>query len=208
LTYPFEDISPFVIPPEDVQPQVSGDLAADVVVLGGGYTGLSTALNLRNAGIDVVLIERQFCGSGASGRNAGHLTPTIGKDLPSLVTFYGKERAGRLVRFADDAVAYAESLIDRHAIDCGYEASGNIIAGVHPAHEARMRKAIDAAEKVGAQQRFLAPGEMRDRGIPRSFLFGILEQKGGTLDPGRYAAGLRRAAINAGVRVFEDCPAY
>lgn len=202
--YFFHEISPFTVFPDDLQSSLDDDITADVVIIGGGYTGLSTALSLREAGVDVVLLEQDFCGSGASSRNEGHLTPTIGKDLPTLVTLFGKRRAGELVQFADDAVDYAESLMKRSKIDCDYIDTGNIIAGVHPKHEKKMRKAAQVAESVGAAQRFLDSEEMRRRGLPPAFLYGILDSKGGTLNPGKYVAGLRATAIAAGVRVFEN----
>jgi glycine/D-amino acid oxidase-like deaminating enzyme len=109
-------------PPADPQPPLEGEARADVAVVGGGLTGLATALALREAGVDVAVVERDFCGSGASGRNAGHLTPTIGKDLPTLVRVFGEARASAFARFADRAVGCAEELIGRHAIDCDYVA--------------------------------------------------------------------------------------
>ena len=72
-----------------------------MVVVGAGYTGLSAALALRAEGADVVLLEREFAGAGASGRNAGHLTPTIGKDLPTLLRIFGEERAARVAARQD-----------------------------------------------------------------------------------------------------------
>jgi glycine/D-amino acid oxidase-like deaminating enzyme len=201
---PFEEISPWVKAPEDLQPALADDLGADVVVIGGGYTGLSTALSLRAQGADVVLLEQGFAGSGASGRNAGHVSPTIGKDIPTLLRFFGKERAARLVRFADAAVDYTEETIRKHEIDCEYAASGNLMAGVHPKQEIRLRKAAETARGLGADIRFLAEGEMRERGLPPAFRFGVLEERGGTLHPGRYVMGLRRAALAAGVRLFES----
>ena len=202
-TLPYREISPWVDPPTDLQPALDADLRTDVAVIGGGYTGLSTALSLKRAGIDVVVVERDFAGAGASGRNAGHLTPTIGKDLPTLLRMFGRARAEALVRFADDAVTYTASTIDELAIDCDYIGSGNVLAGVHPKHEPRLRKAARTAADLGGHVRFLSSEQMRERGLPPAFLCGVLEERGGTLHPGRYVTGLRRRAIDAGVRLFE-----
>ncbi len=200
----YREISPWLRSPEDLQPALESDLRADVVVIGGGYTGLSTALSLRGQGADVVVLEKDFSGSGASGRNAGHLTPTIGKDMPTLLRLFGRERASRLVRFADAAVEYTEEAIRKLGIDCEYEASGNVAGGVHPKHEKPLRRAGDTARELGARVRYLSDPEMRERGLPEAFCCGVLEEKGGHLHPGRYVMGLRRAALSAGVRLFEN----
>ncbi len=200
----FEEISPWVAIPGDLQPSLMGELRADVVVIGGGYTGLCTALSLREQGVEVVLLEQGFAGCGASGRNAGHLTPTIGKDVSTLLRVFGKDRAARLLRFADAAVDHTEETIRKYGIDCEYEPSGNILAGVHPKQEAKLENAAEAARALDAHVRFLAEGEMRERGLPSAFRFGVLEERGGTLHPGGYVMGLRQAALRAGVRLFEN----
>jgi glycine/D-amino acid oxidase-like deaminating enzyme len=203
---PYQEISPWVSTPADLQPRLDGDLRTDVVIVGGGYTGLSTALSLRTAGIDAVLLECDFAGAGASGRNAGHLTPTIGKDLPTLLRLFGRARAEALVRYADDAVSYTERLIESASIDCDYIASGNVLAAVHPKQEAKLRKSAQTAASLGAHVRFLGPEQMRERALPPAFLCGVLEERGGTLHPGGFVMGLRKAALAAGVRLFEGTP--
>jgi len=200
----FIETSPWIEAPADRQAPLAASTGADVVIVGGGYTGLATALSLRRQGADVVLLEEGFAGSGASGRNAGHLTPTIGKDLPSLLRFFGRERARALVRFADAAVDHTSEIIRKHEIECDYLASGNLLAGLHPKHEGRLRATAEAARGLGAEVRFLSSGELRERAIPPAFQCAVLEEKGGTLHPGRYVAGLRDAALRAGVRIFED----
>lgn len=202
--FAFHETSPWFVPPSDPQLALAERIQADVVVVGGGLTGLSTALSLRAEGADVVVLEQDLAGSGASGRNAGHLTPTIGKDLPTILMLFGRERASALVRFADAAVEYAEAVIEKHRIDCDYRATGNVIAAVHPKHERRLRKTADTARGLGAQVRFLSSDELRERGVPPAFRCGVLEERGGTLNPGRYVAGLRAAALRAGVRLFEN----
>jgi glycine/D-amino acid oxidase-like deaminating enzyme len=153
-----------------------------------------------------VLLEQEFCGFGASGRNAGQLTPTIGKDAPTLALMFGAEKAGALMKFADRAVRHAESLIAGHGIDCEYVANGNIIAGVHPKQEKALAKAAAAGAKLGAHLTWLDGAEMRRRGLPPAFTFGVLEGCGGHLNPGKYVLGLRAAALKAGVRIHEKSP--
>jgi gamma-glutamylputrescine oxidase len=202
----FLDSSPWIVPPRDLQPALRADLSADIVIVGAGFTGLSTALALKRAGVAAVVLERDFAGFGASGRNAGHLTPTIGKDLPTVLMLFGKQRAAQLVRFADDAVRYVEELIRELRIDCDYVPSGNIMAAVHPQQEGRLRKAAAVAAEIGARVRFLGRDELRSRGVPPAFLSGALEESGGTLDPGKYVMGLRRAVLDAGIKLYEQTP--
>ena len=113
MELPFEEISGWIGEPQNPCPSLRGDQQADVVVIGAGYTGLSAAISRREQGVDVLVLEGDFAGAGASGRNAGHLTPTIGKDLPTLLRVFGEERAEALVRFADEAVEYTEHVIER-----------------------------------------------------------------------------------------------
>jgi glycine/D-amino acid oxidase-like deaminating enzyme len=80
------------------------------------------------------------------------------------------------------------------------------MAGLHPKQESALREAAEVASGLGANVRFVDEGEMRERGVPPAFRFGVLEACGGTLHPGRYVMGLRQAAIEAGVRLFEHSP--
>lgn len=199
-------VSPWLSEPADPQPPLRGDVHADVVIVGGGFTGLSTALALRAEGMRVVLLEAQFCGFGASGRNAGHLTPTIGKDVPTLLKLFGKEKTARYVALADLAMSEVETLMQRHAIDCEYEAVGNVIAAVHPKQFAALDRAAEASRVLGLPGDLLEPVDMRRRGLPRTFLRGFHETHGGILNPGLYVLGLRRAALAAGVEIHEHSP--
>jgi gamma-glutamylputrescine oxidase len=200
----FLDISPYVRPPADLQPPLSSNIHADVAIVGGGYTGLSTALALHERGICAVVIERDFCGYGASGRNAGHLTPTICKDLPTALMLYGRETAGKMARFADFCVESAEQMIKAYDIDCDYNRSGNVMAVVHPSQEKRLRRATEAAIALGGKMHFVEPGEMRERGMPPAFPCGAMEESGGTLHTGKFVLGLRRAALARGIRIYEQ----
>lgn len=190
-------------PAPETGPSLDGDIDVDVAVVGAGYTGLSAALALRELGADVAVLERDYAGFGASGRNAGHLTPTIGKDVPSLLRVYGRKRARALVALADHAVEHTEAKIAALGIGCDYVPHGNILAGVHGGHTAMLEKAAAAAKEAGAPVRTLPFDELRERRVPDAFVCGYLEERGGVLNPAKYVRELRDAAVAAGARLFE-----
>jgi len=180
-----------------------GEVSADVCVIGSGYTGLSSALALRREGLDVVVLEAERIGFGASGRNAGHLTPTIGKDLPTLLRMYSRERVRDLLHLQETAISYVERLIRDHVIDCGYEATGTVIAAIHPRQHAAIDRAAAAARSMGIPGELLDEAGMDRRDLPRAFTRAYFEPHGGVLDPGRYVRGLGAAARGAGANIYE-----
>jgi len=186
--------------------KLDGDLRADVVVVGAGYTGLSTALALREAGADVVVLEADRAGAGASGRNSGHLSTTVGSPAKALVRSLGEEGARTFFRFSDEAVAYTERLMRSLDIDADYVANGNIGASIHPNHDARLEAESKARRALGARVAFLSDADLRSRDVPSAFRCGVLHEPGGIIHPGKYVRGLYDAALRASVRVFEQTP--
>ncbi|MCO4893155.1 FAD-binding oxidoreductase [Cupriavidus sp. WGtm5] len=200
----YRPLGGWVEAPDDLQPELEGEAAADVIVVGAGFAGLSTALELAARGAKVIVLERDFAGFGASGRNAGYLAGGQGLEYDLFLRRMGHAQAKQIVRFYDDGVDYVERRLAELGIDCDYNASGIIRAGVHPSQEKKLRKSLRTGVALGSPGEFLDYAAMRARGIPPAFLFGCYLPGGGTLDPGKYVMGLRRAALRAGVRICEN----
>ncbi|UQS88244.1 FAD-binding oxidoreductase [Pseudomonas chlororaphis subsp. piscium] len=201
---PFRSLGGWMERPDDLQPELEGNVSADVIVVGAGFAGLSTALELTALGARVIVLERECAGFGASGRNAGYLAGSLGIEFEMFLKRVGHEKAKKVVAFYDEGVAYVERRLRELGIDCDYNASGIIRAAVHPSQEKKLRESMQLGLELGSSACFLDQAEMRARGIPPAFLFGCLQRHGGTLDPGKYVMGLRRAALQAGVKIYEN----
>jgi len=177
---------------------VSGDVSCEVVVIGGGLGGMSAALKLAELGKDVVLLEADVCGWGASARNAGYVTPTLG-GMPWIVDRFYKDRTRDLFRFANTAVTFTENLIASRAIDCEYEPTGFVAAAATAAGYRRMR----ATTKSGRRS---TVGSAEEIGIPPTFYGGVHVKKGGALNPGKFSLGVRELVRASAARVFEQTP--
>lgn len=184
--------------PTTLRPALDESISCDIAVVGGGLGGMLAALRLAEHGRDVVLLEADLCGWGASARNAGYVTQTLGSDPRILKRFYA-DRARGLYRFANNAVTFTEELIEAHGIECNYRQSGNIAAAPTAAAYRRLAARI----KPGGRAVIGDAGEL---GIPPTFPGGLHIQRGGVLNPGKFSLGVRDAILASPVRVFEQSP--
>ncbi|MGW3517296.1 NAD(P)/FAD-dependent oxidoreductase [Streptomyces hydrogenans] len=189
----------WIDPPGDVRPALADDVTCEVAVIGGGLAGMSTALRLAERGRDVVLLEAEFCGHGSASRNAGQVAGAPGGDIQLLSMLHRKTFPG-IVRFAENSAHFLERLIERLAIDCDYEATGNVCAAVSRGQMGRVRRVTKLLRKAGADVEL---GTSAELGIPRGFLGGMRESVGGMMNPGKFSLGIRRAVLASGARVFE-----
>ena len=187
-------------------PPLAGSARADVVVLGGGYTGMWTAwfLRQREPNLDVVLLEADtICGSGPSGRNGGFCYG-MWEDLPSLVRHFGDVDALRLAHAAERSVTSIGDWLVEHDVDAWWTPSGHLAIATSPAQDGAWDELVSEAERLGvADGRFVPLGADAVRTRCRSPVFrGGLEQPGGViLQPARLALGLRRELLSVGVRM-------
>jgi glycine/D-amino acid oxidase-like deaminating enzyme len=186
--------------PDPAAPSLEGDVTCDVAVVGGGLGGMAAALRLAERGADVVLLEADLCGWGASARSAGYLSNTLAAD-PQLVAMFHRRRFRNLVRFADASLTFANDLIARLSIDCEYERTCLVFAAVTRGQLERARRNMRILNGAGAELEFAeGPGI----GLPDGFLGGTFERVGALLNPGKYALGVRRAVLESSTRVFEQ----
>ncbi len=202
--FPYAKISPWLDEPTDIQPSLKSDISADVVIIGGGYTGLYTALNLHEAGVNVVVLEKEFAGAGGSGRNSGYVDALIGKDFASLLKIYKIDRARKLCDFSKEAIRRLENFIKENHIDCEYIPNGNVMAAVHPKQLKRLKKTAGAGEALGLDFEYLGPDAIRERDIPYPFVAGVFDSIGGTLNPGKLISHLRKMALDKGIKIYEN----
>ncbi len=182
-------------------PTLDGDVAADVAIVGGGFTGLSAALHLAERGCKPVVLEAAEAGFGASGRNGGQVIPGLKYDPRELAAMFGAGAGGRMAAAAGAAADLVFELIDRHGIDCEARQAG----WIQPAHIPRMLAIYEA--RARDWQAHGAPVELLDGKRTAEligggrYLGGWLDRRAGTVQPLSYARGLARAAAAAGARI-------
>ena len=183
---------------------LQGDLSVDVLVVGAGFTGISTALHLAERGVSVALIEAGAVGHGGSGRNAGLVNAGIWKDPEHVATVLGAEQAERFNLALRDSPSEVFGLVERLGLDCQASRCGTI----HIAHsragfdylQSRHRQLRD----LGAEVELIDSDEsVRLSGSPAYAFGGIHHPAAGTIQPLSYVREMARAAIEAGVQVFE-----
>ncbi|WP_322514399.1 FAD-binding oxidoreductase [Rhodopseudomonas palustris] len=196
-----------VTPPGPELPELRGTEAADVVVIGAGFSGLSTALHLREAGIDVAVVEAAEPGWGASGRNNGQVIPTLSRPDPEDIVAKHGAAGERLVGLIRDSASILFDVVRRHGIDAEQEQNG----WVQPVHSPGRIKI--AERRVRQWSKFGAPVELLSRDQIRAMLgsdawFGGFQNRtGGHINPLALARGLARTVLAQGGRIFARSPA-
>jgi glycine/D-amino acid oxidase-like deaminating enzyme len=196
-------------PPDPVAPVLEGELRVDVAVVGGGYTGLWTALALRerDPGLSVAVLEARFCGWGPSGRNGGFLHG-YWSTLARLRERLGDERALALARAGDAIVPAVRAFAEGRGEDVWLREGGLLRASTTPAQDASVDRAIAAARELGVDDEAvpLSRDELAERCRSPVFRRGVLFRDGATVQPGRLVRALRRAALDSGAELYERTP--
>lgn len=188
-------------------PPLTGEQQADVVVVGGGCTGLSTALHAARRGLSVVLLEGGRVGWGASGRNGGQIIPGLRKGAAELVAAHGVDRARALLELAFEARDLVLGLIDEYGISCDLKTTGHMLGASKATDERWMAAEVECLTNVIRYPHvaLLSAGEARAE-VDTPYHGGLLDRRGGHMHPLNYTLGLAEAAKAAGVIIHEHSP--
>jgi gamma-glutamylputrescine oxidase len=190
--------------PAPVRSALAGEIDADLVVVGGGCTGLSTALHASALGLSVVVLEGGRIGWGASGRNGGQMIPGLRKSAPELVKAYGAERAKALFDLSLSARDLVLGLIREHGIDCDLRLTGHLTGAVRASDQRHLAAEAECLDRVMAYPHAVLLDAKEARGqADTPYHGGLLDRRGGHMHPLNYTLGLARAAEGAGAVLYE-----
>lgn len=188
--------------PHVARPALHGTVETEVAIVGGGFTGLSTALALARKGTDCLLLDANLAGWGASGRNGGQINPglkfgpdSVKRDLGEAVASFSQQAADRLFDLVDDL-----------GIRCEIRRGGTLRAATDTASFAGLQALHAEANRQGIPYRLLSRAEMASTTGTERYVGGLLDPAGGQLNPLKLALGLARAAEAAGARICENTP--
>jgi glycine/D-amino acid oxidase-like deaminating enzyme/nitrite reductase/ring-hydroxylating ferredoxin subunit len=180
-------------------PVLTGDLAADVAVIGAGITGLTTAALLLDQGRSVAVLDMERVGSGETGRTTAHLTEAVDARYRDIAHDFGREGARLVCESSQASIAQIERLAAKHGLSCGLRRLPGYLYTEDPGEVARLDDELDAARQAGARVAFV-----RDVPLPFPTAGALRFDDQAEVHPLRYLAGLARALAGAGVRIMEQ----
>lgn len=195
-------------PAPPTTPLPPGEHSTDLLVIGGGFTGLAAALHAAGRGARVMVLEAGEIGHGASGRNNGLVIPALTRADPDvLVQAFGAERGESVVELLRDSADTVFTLITRHRIACEAVQTGWVQPAHRPSRLVLARSRVEQWQRRGAPARLLDADEVAALTGSRFWCGGWIQPRGGHVNPLALARGIARAAIDAGAVVHTQSPA-
>ena len=186
-----------------------GSNRCDIAIIGGGFTGLSTAYHTRRLlpGADVRVLEANICGFGSSGRNAGFSSTLFGMAKSLTALMFGEKKAIAAHHYMEDAVDYVGQIVREHAIDCNYEQRGSMLVATTQAQIQRVEHELNIADSWGLEGiEAWDEARLAEEFHTRLYRRGLFESRSALLNPARLARGLMRIAKEAGAIIHEMSP--
>jgi glycine/D-amino acid oxidase-like deaminating enzyme len=187
-------------------PELTGSERADVIVIGGGFTGLSTALHLREAGVDVAIVEAMEPGWGASGRNNGQVIPTLSRVDPEEIVARHGAAGERFVVMLRDSASTLFDLARRYQLNAEQEQAGWVQPVHSPGRTKIAERRVRQWGKVGAPVELLSRDQARDMLGSEAWYGGFWNKSGGHINPLALARELARAVVKEGGRIYVRSP--
>jgi gamma-glutamylputrescine oxidase len=188
------------------QPDLEGDQACDVCVIGAGYTGLSAALELAEAGYSVIMLEAKAVGHGASGRNGGQVCTGFSPGQQRLEAQLGKDDARKCFVIAEEGKALIAARIEKHKIACDMQ-WGYMHAAAKPSHADELKAQKDEWDGLGyTDTQILSKAELDEKLGTQAYHGALREGGSGHFHALNYCLGLARAVLAAGAKIYENSP--
>ncbi|MBD8890963.1 NAD(P)/FAD-dependent oxidoreductase [Roseibium litorale] len=198
---------------QDTAPAFTGGMTAapsgryDVAVIGAGFTGLGAARRLAMEGRRVIVLEAGTVGSGASGRNGGHLNNGVAHSFTGAVAAYGAETAKAMYKAFDDGISTIERIIAEEGIACDFRRSGKLKLASKPAHYEALAKNFEAINRLAdPDTALLSKAELEQEVGSDIFHGAMLQKKSAMMHMGRFVVGLAEAAARRGAEIHETTP--
>lgn len=187
-------------------PRLDSDLDIDVAIVGGGITGISTALQLAERGISSAVFESKTFGFGASGRSGGQLLIGFNESPAELTRLYGAVVAERMWQLSVDALKLTQQTIARYQIACDLKQGALILARHNPKQQQKLLATQHQLNDKGIATQLLEGDALREAIDSPHYSQGLLEQVSGHLHPKNYCLGLAHAAVAQGVQLYDRSP--
>ncbi|MGB8399643.1 NAD(P)/FAD-dependent oxidoreductase [Bradyrhizobium sp.] len=194
-------------PPGPDLPELIGAQQADVIIIGAGFTGLSTALHLREAGVDVAIVEAMEPGWGASGRNNGQVIPTLSRPDPEDIIAKHGAVGERFVGLLRDSASTLFEVAQRYRIEAEQEQAGWVQPVHSPGRIKIAERRVRQWSKFGAPVELLSREQARDMLGSDAWFGGFWNKTGGHINPLALSRGLARTVLGLGARIYARSPA-
>lgn len=189
-------------------PTLKGDQVCDTVIIGGGYSGLSTAYHLQKENCKTIILEKNKMASGASGRNGGHVLTGFGPSMSSIIKKRGLDQARVMMQMSLDSIDLIKSIINEHEISCDFHQSGHMTAAYKPAHLDVLKREQEVMFRDFDYEISIIEKDELHTEMKTSFYHGgSVDENSAIFHPLNYALGLAEVVEKLGGKLYEHSEA-